>query len=709
MIEQYNIGKLFQDYTLFVPEIQREYVWGSDVNCQKVMIPFLRSLNHNLQSGIYNIGFLYSYTNSDKDNYIIDGQQRFTTIVLLLYVLAISEDKKFEGYIEGEKPTMRFSYSVRPQTESFMRNLFRSRKVTKEDIYNQIWFLPEYSFDITINSIINAVETMWNELRNLQNLTFEKIINNVTFWYFNVKETSQGEELYITMNSRGQKLTNAEQIKPHLFDKLNKDNKDDHTDYGKLWDDWEEFFYSKKGKRSIQSVDIAMNSFLRVIYEMETKKECRGEIPTEGNVLDLPLIKRYMDAMQKSAGDELTKLFAGNNAAYQAYIVLKALIAEGLKELHRVDDDKRIYRIFTNIVERRKYNLNQTELLSFLSEYAKSSQPFYDFVLEHKGLSENIFDQHELCKIGIYKMYDNDLKMQEKVELAFADAESKLVWSGDITLMIDYSLCKSDGIATFDFELFREYTEKFNELFGDDKLKSKTMDLTRRSILASEFHNYPRVFHGHTNKCFAYEAKDWHILFFDKDNQSKLKTFIDNYKGEDSLNLLIEQFDSNKDWAEFVKKDYLLEYCEHKNIQWNEQFGWLLIKRENKKSCCSVKNYHLENYLRLDWGDEKWKIERWGNNTLAVVNYNSDFNFVFCVKYQKKGEEHWNVHFFKAESKYGCQYPTSDVETALKEYVDDKWTFKGERYEASIKFEPVNQYEYPNVRDFLRGIIEKMK
>ncbi|MBR4325972.1 MAG: DUF262 domain-containing protein [Bacteroidales bacterium] len=695
MIEQYNIGKLFQDYTLFVPEIQREYVWDSDVNCQKVMIPFLRSLNHNLQSGIYNIGFLYSYTNSDKDNYIIDGQQRFTTVVLLLYVLAIREDKKFEEYIGVEKPTMRFAYSVRPQTESFMRNLFRSRKVTKEDIYNQIWFLPEYSFDITINSIINAVETMWNELTNLQNLTFEKIINNVTFWYFNIEETSQGEELYITMNSRGQKLTNTEQIKPHLFDKLKKDNKGDYTDYGKLWDDWEEFFYSKKGKRSIQSVDIAMNSFLRVIYEMETQKEYRGEIPTEGTVLDLPLIKRYMDAMQKSAGDELTKLFAGNNAAYQAYIVLKALIAEGLKELHRVDDDKRIYRIFTNIVERRKYNLNQTELLSFLSEYAKSSQPFYDFVLEHKDFSENIFDQHELCKIGIYKMYDNDLKMQEKVELAFADAESKSVWSGDITLMINYSLCKSEDIATFDFELFREYTEKFNELFGDDKLKRETMDLTRRAILASEFHNYPRIFHGYTNISFAYEASDWNDLFFDKDNHSKLKTFLDNYKGKYSLNLLIEQFDSNKDWAEFVKKDYLLEYCEHKNIQWNEQFGWLLIKRENKKSYCSVINHHLVEYLKFNMQvPSKWSSRIWNGGRVVVENTKD--NIVFDIWYHKE----WHIQLFKRES---------ESKKSLKEYVDDKWTFNGERYETSINFESVNQYEYPNVRDFLRGIIENMK
>ena len=67
MIEQYNIKKLFSDYTLFVPEIQRDYVWGATENCQKVMIPFLEALNFNLQGEQnYSIGFLYSYTNSPE-------------------------------------------------------------------------------------------------------------------------------------------------------------------------------------------------------------------------------------------------------------------------------------------------------------------------------------------------------------------------------------------------------------------------------------------------------------------------------------------------------------------------------------------------------------------------------------------------------------------------------------------------------------------
>ena len=45
MIEQYTIKQLLKQFTLFVPEIQRDYVWGNKVNFERVMKPFLKSLD----------------------------------------------------------------------------------------------------------------------------------------------------------------------------------------------------------------------------------------------------------------------------------------------------------------------------------------------------------------------------------------------------------------------------------------------------------------------------------------------------------------------------------------------------------------------------------------------------------------------------------------------------------------------------------------
>ncbi len=109
-LKEKTIKKLLSEYTMVVPEIQREYVWGSDKN-ETVLRKFLSELNDSLELGNSNIGFLYSYDADNNEHYIIDGQQRFTTIVLLLFYYAIKENKnqEFIDLTKTNAPMMKFS------------------------------------------------------------------------------------------------------------------------------------------------------------------------------------------------------------------------------------------------------------------------------------------------------------------------------------------------------------------------------------------------------------------------------------------------------------------------------------------------------------------------------------------------------------------------------------------------------------------------
>ncbi len=594
MIDEYTIKQLLDKYTLFVPEIQRDYVWGADQNYNDVLFPFLQALNSNLKGDKkYNIGFLYSYTNTRTENYIIDGQQRFTTIVLLLYVLSVRKHVDFTSYFRINEPTMRFTYNVRPQTETFMRRLFGSGKVLKGEIIIQNWFMSAYSSDTSIISMVNAVDLLNTSLDNLSEITFDKVLNQVCFWYFNVDETSQGEELYITMNSRGQKLTESEQIKPHLFDKWKKERAQtgNNTDYGKLWDTWEEEFYSKKGEYGIYSVDIAMNTFLQVVYEMETGEECSNGIPARNDILSLPLIDRYMKAMLDYASNEWPNLLT-EEMKYRPHRVLKSLIAEGLKPNKTPGDVKRVERVFRNIVQRRKYHYTHKDMLSFLHSYSQSSESFYNFILHSES---NIFDEHELDKIKIYKHFENTPDLQKRIELAFASAEATKVWSGNISPLIRWSLKEETDMFSFDIDIFEKYLVKFKSLFGDDCLMKDDMDVTRRALLAFEFHDYPRIFSGYTNTSFAYEPGDWYTLFTDEDNIPKLKEFLDVYENKDSLTQLIEKFPIENNYSEFVHIPELLTYCKYKIIQWWWGNTIYLISGSNANS--KHANIHTYKYF----------------------------------------------------------------------------------------------------------------
>lgn len=687
MIEQYNIQRIFSDYTLFVPEIQRDYVWGSEANCQKVMMPFIKSLNHNLSTeNPCNIGFLYSYTHSKVDNYIIDGQQRFTTIVLLLYVLAIRENKDLDSYIGIKKPTMRFSYNVRPQTETFLRRLFQSHEVQKKNILNQIWFLPEYNYDTTINSIVNAVDTLNTETLKLQYLTFDKVLNQVCFWYFNVDETSQGEELYITMNSRGQKLTESEQIKPYLFDLWQKrdNNLEDNTDYGKLWDNWEELFYSKKENHGIVSVDIAMNTFLRIIYEMEKQSECREGVPARNNILNLPLISRYMESMREYAANEWPKLLT-EDFDYQPHRLLKALIAEGLKPIHQKEDKERVERIFRNIITRRKYRKEHKDILSFLYSYSRSSLSFYDFVLEHPEISSLVFDEHELCKISIYKMFESNPSQQHLVEIAFADQESRLVWNGNITPLIKWSLLEEGNVSSFSFSMFEHYSKKFDSLFGDNMLKCDDMDLTRRALLAFGFHDYPRIFRGYTNTCFAFDENEWHQLFLDNENIPRLKMFLDSYEDKESLFTLIRNYPVEYDYSEFVHIPELLKFCNQKNIQWWWDNIYLI-----KGSTANSEHANIHSYKYYLSRKDKLVFPEW-----SQLNFHTrDLSCVFLDYKPKKIaiDAYWNggnKHRQMAVEIHVRDTKPEEAEKVLKPMLAlNSYFWNGSRY--------VNHFDGPN-------------
>ena len=642
MIEEYTIKQLLDTYTLFVPEIQRDYVWGAAENYKDVLLPFLQALNSNLKGNKkYNIGFLYSYTNTKEENYIIDGQQRFTTIVLLLYVLFVREKREdlIVRYLRVNEPTMRFTYNVRPQTETFMRRLFKSGKVSKDDITIQNWFMPAYFSDTSITSMVNAVDKLNTALDDMKEITFARLLNQVCFWYFNVKDTSQGEELYITMNSRGQKLTESEQIKPHLFDKWQKERAQtgDNTDYGKLWDKWEEKFYSKKGERGISSVDIAMNTFLRVVYEMETGEECRNGIPARNEILSLPLIDRYMKSMLNFASEEWPNLLS-EKIENSTLRLLQALIAEGLKPNKIPGDKERVERIFRNILQRRK-NYKHKDMLSFLHSYSLSSEALYDFIL-HSG--SPIFDKHELSKIKIYKHFEYDHDLQNRIELAFAFAEATKVWNGNISPLIRWSLKDEADLSSFDIDIFEKYLDKFNSLFGDDCLMKDDMDLIRRALLACEFHDYPRIFSGYTNTSFAYNDSDWHALFIDEENIPKLKGFLDLYEKESTLTQLIDTFPVEKNYSEFVHIPELLAYCKCKKIQWRWDTIYLISGQNANSPCANIHTYKYflsrENSLTFsEWS--KLSFYPSGNVCLYIEQKEHDIAIEFFWNSDPKAQQ----------------------------------------------------------------------
>ncbi|RZK49269.1 MAG: DUF262 domain-containing protein [Pedobacter sp.] len=287
-LKEQSLLFLLSQNNFIVPEIQREYVWGNNPD---VLNRFLDSVidkigescdvcgNPNSSLKI-NVGFLYtykpSYVNYNYERFLdenlIDGQQRFTTLFLLLFYTALKENRiedfkdalRFEDYQQ-----VAFDYKVRNLTHIFILDLIS--KVDSLDKLRQIleykasWLLNDFNQDVTVLSMIQALKIIDKKFDSRKEKYFGFILNNIKFYHFKTEATNQGEELYITMNARGEALSKNEENKAALmFDDVNI------FEYGKKWEEWQDFFWKNRNKsESNSNSDVGLNEFLRWIQVIE--------------------------------------------------------------------------------------------------------------------------------------------------------------------------------------------------------------------------------------------------------------------------------------------------------------------------------------------------------------------------------------------------------------------------------------------------------
>lgn len=100
-VSKKNIGKLFaemQNRRFIIPDYQRPYNWDNE-KCETLWIDIENFAQTDGKNGVdYFLGTIVSYLNDDKNQEIIDGQQRLTSLMLLLRAFY----KKLEDMTEDE-------------------------------------------------------------------------------------------------------------------------------------------------------------------------------------------------------------------------------------------------------------------------------------------------------------------------------------------------------------------------------------------------------------------------------------------------------------------------------------------------------------------------------------------------------------------------------------------------------------------------------
>ena len=717
-----------EDVAIVVPEIQREYVWGAKESIRNQFIDSLEMRKEQSQS--VNLGFLYTYKRN-AETYIIDGQQRFTTVILMLYFLSLAsdEDKKdFKEIMKLDKAGISFSYRVRSNTEQFMKDLFVSGLREKEEIKDSLWYHSYYDTDKSIQSMLGLLDYLNQRKQSGSlSLTYNKLLD-VEFWCYPVEDTSMGEELYITMNSRGKALDNSERLKPLLFEKEKEKNGwITDKEWGKKWDEWEEFFFTNLDDRqNISGVNEAMGNFLLLIWDLETRSQNGRLKPMKAvEVLDLSKIEEYVEALRmlskyEEYKGEIKILYGSKKNAKgdddADMIMLKALLSVVYKFKDRSDYElRRVYERIYNAQHRRRI-LNHVPILKILYEYRGAKEKTFYEVLESmcgKWQEKEYscpFDKSEMLMVKEMKKslgvdcVCRDFTETEKAFWSACDCavyHCHWIWNGDLRIFIEWSI----GDKGFDLSRFGHYIGLIEKLFPGDA--GHEIDIVRRAWIVGMGDYEPVPVKG-GYRSFGWEWSDW--WQFISNSPDEFKNFLEDVGDGRFEHYIKTNYKEDKKYSEFAKDKYLLDFT-HRADACCDMFynlnteDWELCvggSRNRHSKTVSVHNLYILKAFEADSSNNNyangkelngdWKVWWWDGDRIAVENGN--LHLVFDLWYNNR-EKTCKILFKSRNGEDVSEY--SRHLEGFKRNEDDS----EESYLLNITQQDFNPYE-------IRGKIEEL-
>ena len=268
--KEYSLADLFGgDTKIIIPDLQRDYCWGNyavtdrkSSKTKELVSDFVKNiveLFEEKSDTSLTMGLIYGYEQPHNHIQICDGQQRLTTLFLILGYINIKCSGVYDDYIISKQEREddyepHLQYAIRESTLYFLsdlsRKVFIERNTKVTDIKLSNWYFAEYDNDASIQSMIAALQIIDNVFNSLEFNCFLElgkfVLNNLRVLYYDMENRSRGEETYVIINTTGEPLSPTENIKPILLgnSQLTKEQVQLYSDQ---WEDREEWFWNHRG------------------------------------------------------------------------------------------------------------------------------------------------------------------------------------------------------------------------------------------------------------------------------------------------------------------------------------------------------------------------------------------------------------------------------------------------------------------------------
>ena len=205
-VKTLTISDLFNDKNkcnYIIPIYQRNYAWGNDEISSLLQDIKNASEKNKKQDKNYYIGSLVVYRRENGDFEVIDGQQRLTTLTLIMHYL-------------GELSFRNVSFEHRDESEQALSNL-NSKK------------LPS-----NFSQALETIKKVIDEWGNNKDEIVKFLLDKVEIIRTEVPEGTDLNHYFEIMNTRGEQLEKHEILKARLMEKLSEGI--EQSLFAKIWD-----------------------------------------------------------------------------------------------------------------------------------------------------------------------------------------------------------------------------------------------------------------------------------------------------------------------------------------------------------------------------------------------------------------------------------------------------------------------------------------
>ncbi len=293
-----SLRQLLQNTKYSIHYYQREYMWQRkhiEELIDDLTSEFLENYNSDdKRSAVADYGtyFMGSIVLAGRENAIIDGQQRLSSMTLLLMYLnnRLKTINQHHNTIE----TMIFS-------ESFGTKSFNIDVKDREDCMKAIFNNSEFDIENAGESVCNLygryqdiIDIFPNNITDNMLLHFcDWIIEKVFFIEIVATTEQDAHKVFVTMNDRGLSLTSTEMLKGYVLSEIKSD-----TIRKKMNDIWKENILLLK-KNDEKGDETFIKTWLRAHYARTIRETKAGAINKDFDIIGGPFHKWVRDERAK--------------------------------------------------------------------------------------------------------------------------------------------------------------------------------------------------------------------------------------------------------------------------------------------------------------------------------------------------------------------------------------------------------------------------